>query len=147
MQPTSRHTLALSSSCSARKHNVQCQKCSLPIYFEVMKWTKVVTTTLYMYFQRFYCKYIEKSWNEENYYDYSIYVHRYKLPIYFEVIKWRKVRINLPLFSTVLPSNSRLFLSGRHFVLITTFSTGLVGVEVTSVSCLGQAYRTESTYY
>ena len=35
------------------------------------------------------------------------------------------VRINLPLFSTVLPSNSRLFLSCRP--------TGLVGVEVTSV--------------
>ena len=47
-------------------------------------------------------------------------------------------RINLPLFSTVLPSNSRLFLSCRSFVVITTFSTGLVGVEVTSVSWLGQ---------
>ena len=42
-----------------------------------------------------------------------------------------KVRINLPLFSTVFPSNSRLFLPCRPFV-ITTFSTGLVGVEVTS---------------
>ena len=39
------------------------------------------------------------------------------------------VRTNLPLFSTVLPSNSRLFLSCRPFVVITTFSTGLVGVE------------------
>ena len=38
-------------------------------------------------------------------------------------------RINLRLFSTVLPSNSRLFLSCRHFVVITRFSTGLVGVE------------------
>ena len=44
------------------------------------------------------------------------------------------VRINLPLFSTVLPSNSRLFLSCRPFVVITTFSTGLVGVKFTSVS-------------
>ena len=43
------------------------------------------------------------------------------------------VRINLPLFSTVLPSNSRLFLSFMPFVVI-TFSTGLVDVEVTSVS-------------
>ena len=43
-----------------------------------------------------------------------------------------KVRINLPLFSTVLPSNSRLFLSCRPFVVI-TFSTGRVGVEVTSL--------------
>ena len=45
--------------------------------------------------------------------------------------------INLPLFSTVLPSKSRLFLSCRPFVII-TFSTGHVGVEVTSVSWLGQ---------
>ena len=49
-------------------------------------------------------------------------------------------RINLPLFYTVLPSNSRLFLSCRPFVVITTFSTGLMGVEVTSV-------RTETTYF
>ena len=32
----------------------------------------------------------------------------------------------------------RLFLSCRPFVVITTFSTGLVGVEVTSVSWFGQ---------
>jgi len=31
-----------------------------------------------------------------------------------------------------------LFLSCRPFVVNTTFSTGLVDVEVTSVSCLGQ---------
>jgi hypothetical protein len=48
------------------------------------------------------------------------------------------VRINLSLFSTVLPSNSRLFLSYRPFVVITAFSTGLLGVEVTFVSWLGQ---------
>ena len=35
-------------------------------------------------------------------------------------------KINLPLFSTVLPSNSRLFLSCRPFIVI-TFSTGLMG--------------------
>ena len=35
-------------------------------------------------------------------------------------------RINLPLFSTVLPPNRRLFLSCRPFGVI-TFSTGLVG--------------------
>ena len=46
--------------------------------------------------------------------------------------------INLPLFSTVVPSNVCMFLSCRPFVVITTLSTGLVGVEVTSVSCLGQ---------
>ena len=44
------------------------------------------------------------------------------------------IRINLPLFSTVLPPNSRLFLSCRPFVVITTFSKGLVGVEITSVT-------------
>ena len=48
------------------------------------------------------------------------------------------VRINLPLFSTVVPSNICVFLSCRPFVVITTLSTGLVGVEVTSVSWLGQ---------
>ena len=47
-------------------------------------------------------------------------------------------RINLPLFSTVVPSSVFMFLSCRPFVVITTLSTGLVGVEVTSVSWLGQ---------
>ena len=39
-------------------------------------------------------------------------------------------RINLPLFSTVLPSNSRLFLSCKPFVFITTFSTGCYNNEM-----------------
>ena len=47
-------------------------------------------------------------------------------------------RINLPLFSTVVPAIIFMFLSCRPFVVITTLSTGLVGVEVTSVSWLGQ---------
>ena len=34
------------------------------------------------------------------------------------------------LFSTVVPSNICMFLSCRPFVIIKTFSTGLVGVEV-----------------
>ena len=38
-------------------------------------------------------------------------------------------RINLPLLFTVLPSNSRLFLSCRSFVVITTFSTPTRPVE------------------
>ena len=46
------------------------------------------------------------------------------------------IRINLPLFSTVVLSNICMFLSCRPFVVITTLSTGLVGVEVTSVSWL-----------
>ena len=40
-------------------------------------------------------------------------------------------------FSTVVPSKSCMFLSCRHFV-VNTFSTGLVGVEVSSISWLGQ---------
>ena len=48
------------------------------------------------------------------------------------------IRINLPLFSTVVPSSIFMFLSCRPFVVITTLSTGLVGVEITSVSWLGQ---------
>ena len=50
------------------------------------------------------------------------------------------VRINLLfyLFFTVVPSKTCIFLSCRPFVVITTFSTVLVGVEVSSVSWLGQ---------
>ena len=40
-------------------------------------------------------------------------------------------------FPTVVPSNSCVFLSCRTFVVNTTFSTGLVGIEVSSVSWLG----------
>ena len=47
------------------------------------------------------------------------------------------VSINLPLFSTIVPAIIFVFLSCRPFVTI-TLSTGLVGVEVTSVSWLGQ---------
>ena len=43
----------------------------------------------------------------------------------------------LPLFSTDVPSNIYVSLSCRPFVVNTKVSTGLVGVEVTSVS-LGQ---------
>ena len=46
--------------------------------------------------------------------------------------------IVLPLFSTVVPANSYMFLSCRPFVVNKTFSTGLVGVEVTSVFWLGR---------
>ena len=53
------------------------------------------------------------------------------------VLVFMYVRINLPLFSTVVPSIICMFLSCRPFV-VTTLSTGLVGVEVTSVSWLGQ---------
>ena len=53
-------------------------------------------------------------------------------------LKWRTDRINLPLFSTVVPACVFMFLSCRPFVAITTLSKGLVGVEVTSVSWLGQ---------
>ena len=53
-----------------------------------------------------------------------------------EAVSGTNVGINLPLFSTVVPSNICMFLSRRPFVVI-TLSTGLVGVEVTSVSWLG----------
>ena len=43
------------------------------------------------------------------------------------------LRINLPLFSAVVPFNICMFLSCRPFFVMTTLSTGLVGVEVTSV--------------
>ena len=41
-------------------------------------------------------------------------------------------------FSTIVPSNSCVFLSCRPLVVNKTFSTGLVGVEVYFVSWLGQ---------
>ena len=41
-------------------------------------------------------------------------------------------------FSTVVPSNSCVFLSCRPFVVNMTFSTGLVGFEVSPVSYIGQ---------
>ena len=42
------------------------------------------------------------------------------------------------LYFTVVPAIIFVFLSCRPFVAITTLSTGLVGVEVTSVPWLGQ---------
>ena len=48
------------------------------------------------------------------------------------------LKIDLLLFSTVLPSNICMLLSFRPFVVITTLSKVLVGVEVTCVSCSGQ---------
>ena len=41
-------------------------------------------------------------------------------------------------FSTIVLPNSCVFLSCKSFVVNTTFSTGLVGVEVSSVSWLRQ---------
>ena len=49
-------------------------------------------------------------------------------------------------FSTVVPFNICVFLSCRPFIVNTTFSTGLVGVEVTSVSLLGQLAGQNHTY-
>ena len=72
----------------------------------------------------------------ELYYAFSVF-NTFKYHVFAPMGRF-SVRINLTLFSTVLPSNSRLFLSYRPFVVITTFFTGLVGVEVTSVSWLGQ---------
>ena len=60
-----------------------------------------------------------------------------RLPVGLIFLLLFLVRINLPLFSTVVPSNICMFLSCRPFVVITLL-TGLVGVEVTSVSWLGQ---------
>ena len=42
--------------------------------------------------------------------------------------------INLPLFSTFVPSNICMFLSCRPFIVKTTLSAGLVGVEFTSTA-------------
>ena len=57
------------------------------------------------------------------------------------------VRINLLFylfFSTVVPSNICVFLSRRPFVVNTTFSTGIVGVEVSSVTWFGQKKKLQN---
>jgi hypothetical protein len=41
-------------------------------------------------------------------------------------------------FSTIIPINSCVILSCRPSIVNTTFSTGFVGVEVSSASWLGQ---------
>ena len=46
-------------------------------------------------------------------------------------------------FSTALPSNSCVFLSCRPLVVNTKFSKGLVDVEVSPVSWLGQERNTQ----
>ena len=43
----------------------------------------------------------------------------------------------LSLFSTVVPSNICMFLSSRPFVVITTVSTGRVGVENVVITTKG----------
>ena len=47
------------------------------------------------------------------------------------------VRINLSLFSTVVPASIFMFLSCRPFVVITTLSTGLVGVDNVVITTKG----------
>ena len=61
----------------------------------------------------------------------TMFMHRW------EYFSWNNLLFYL-FFFTVVPSNSCVFLSCRPFVVNTTFSTGLVGVEVCSVSWLGQ---------
>ena len=41
-----------------------------------------------------------------------------------------RVKINLPLFSTVVPSSIFMFLYCRPFVVITTLSTGLILLKI-----------------
>ena len=48
------------------------------------------------------------------------------------------INLLFSLYFTVVPSNTCVFLSCKPFVVNTTFSTGLVGVEVSSVYWLGQ---------
>ena len=52
------------------------------------------------------------------------------------------VRINLPLFSIIVPASICKFLSCRPFVVITTLSTGLVGVTSTPTRPVGNVVIT-----
>ena len=58
---------------------------------------------------------------------------------------WFINRINLPLFFTVLPSNSRLFLSCRPFVVIQHFQQ-ILWVLKSTVNCPSQETEVTSTY-
>ena len=53
------------------------------------------------------------------------------------LLPYRTVRINLPLFSTVVSAIIFVFLSCRPFVAITTLSTGLVGVDNVVIATKG----------
>ena len=64
------------------------------------------------------------------YYFISCFMHRWEFQL--ELIYY------FTYFSTVVPSNICVYFSCRPFVVNTTFSAGLVGVEVCSVSWLGQ---------
>ena len=70
--------------------------------------------------------------------DFGHWTHANRLHKVFINIVFLNVLCNLPLFSTVVPVVTFVFLSCRPFVAITTLSTGFVGVEVTSVSWLEQ---------
>ena len=60
-------------------------------------------------------------------------IHQYEISRYL-YLGLLPLRINLPLFSTVVPAIIFMFLSCRPFVAITTLSTGFVGVEETEVT-------------
>ena len=60
----------------------------------------------------------------------------YLSPNIVRMIKSTRLNWFAFIISTVVPSNICMFLSCRPFVVKTTLSTGLVGVEVTSVSWL-----------
>ena len=121
--------------------------------FSLIKFSSLVDHGLYnllspgywlLLFPMFCCQ-LWAEFSRVSYFVDSLYLTGYTFgltPYYSQLSKIcqqsNTFRINLPLFSTVLPSNSRLFLFCRPFFVITTFSTGLVDVEVTSVSGLGQ---------
>ena len=51
---------------------------------------------------------------------------------YFGILTIIRINVLFYLFFTVVPFNSGVFIFCRPFVVNTTFSTGLVGVEVSS---------------
>ena len=64
---------------------------------------------------------------------------------FFPTLSWNwfskiLVRINLPLFSTVVPSNICMFLSCRPFVVITTFSYLVFKIWVSKIPCNSKTY-------
>ena len=66
------------------------------------------------------------------------YISNILVNLFYKKLTFFLIRINLPLFFTVVPAVIFVVLSCRPFVAITTLSTGFVGVEVTSSSWLEQ---------
>ena len=111
----------------------RCYRSSLSFVWYLIKFIKLTSVERGIPCHYHYC--ILKRWDQWRHFEYK---RNKEILIYLEVIYY------FTYFSTVVSFNSCVFLSCRPFV-INTFSTGVVGFKVNSVSWLGQL--TESYIY